>query len=563
MKDEIPLNPDQLKIKTEVHERSLLLSRKYDFPSKCTGHDDIANDDVISFIKKLKKGTSPGADGITPEHMIYAASPELANILADTYTLMISLAIIPDLFQSSIIVPILKKATLDPNIPTNYRPIAISSIHTKLVEYSLMPQDTASENQFGFRKDRGTSCAISLLNDTAAYTKTRGSPLYVCSLDAEKCFDSIWHSGLFYKLINIIPDVQWLFLYNWYNNSYVQVRWDNKLSNSFKITKGMKQGSILSPQMFNKFINDLLTKLKSMDTGVRIYDFHLNMFAYADDLNLVSTTATGLQSLMNICHQFAQTWRMKFNPTKTNIICIGKQPHTTPPVWTLGDSTIHLSKDTNILGVSFNSQLSSMDHTKNRSKKCRQGMFKLASFGMSYPGLNSDVKAFLWNTIGCPILAYGMESIDLSESDIKQLKTLQGNTIKRVMGISKHSHHSNILKALGVPTIDDVIKNNAMRLYSNIFKANTPARDLQSTLLSHFILNGTIIKGTLLDRIVGAGADPLDLITAKSPSTSPVCDTTGEEDGLVESLRFLLLHDDYSKPRSEEHILATMLTKAY
>ena len=189
-------------------------------------------------------------------------------------------------------------------------------------------------------------------------------------------------------------------------------------------------------------------------------------------------------------------------------------------------------------------------------------MFKLASFGMSYPGLNSDVKAFLWNTIGCPILAYGMESIDLSESDIKQLKTLQVNTLKIVMGISKHSHHSNILKALGVPTIDDVIKNNAMRLYSNIFKANTPARDLQSTLLSHFILNGTIIKGTLLDRIVGAGADPLDLITAKSPSTSPVCDTTGEEDGLVESLWFLLLHDDYSKPRSEEHILATMLTKA-
>ena len=495
--------------------------------------------------------------------MIYAASPELANILADTYTLMISLAIIPDLFQNSIIVPILKKTTLDPNIPTNYRPIAISSIHTKLVEYSLMPEDTASENQFGFRKDRGTACAISLLNDTAAYTKTRGSPLYVCSLDAEKCFDSIWHSGLFYKLINTMPDIQWLFLYNWYNNSYVQVRWGNKLSNRFKITKGMKQGSILSPQMFNKFINDLLTKLKSMDTGVRIYDFHLNMFAYADDLNLVSTTAAGLQSLMNMCHQYAETWRMKFNPTKTNIVCIGKQPHTTPPVWTLGDSTIHLSKDTNVLGATFNSHLNSSDHTKNRSKKCRQGMFKLASFGMSYPGFDSDVKAFLWNTIGCPILTYGMESIDLSESDIKHLRTLQGNTIKRVMGISKHSHHSNILKAVGVPPVDDVIKNNAMRLYRNIFKANTPARDLQSTLLAHFILKGTTIKGTLLDRIVGEGVDPLDLITAKSTSTRPVRDTVGEEDGLVDTLRFLLLHDDYSKPWSEEHILVTMLTKAF
>ena len=86
---------------------------------------------------------------------------------------------------------------------------------------------------------------------------------------------------------------------------------------------------------------------------------------------------------------------------------------------------------------------------------------------------------------------------------------------------------------------------------------------IPDTLLSQFILNGTIIKGTLLEMIVGAGADPLDLITAKSPSTRLVCDATGEEDGLVESHRFLLLHDDYSKPRSEEHILATMLTKAY
>ena len=50
-----------------------------------------------------------------------------------------------------------KKSTLDPNIPTNYRPITHSSIHTKLVEYNLMPEDTVNENQFGFRKGRGTT----------------------------------------------------------------------------------------------------------------------------------------------------------------------------------------------------------------------------------------------------------------------------------------------------------------------------------------------------------------------------------------------------------------------
>ena len=68
--------------------------------------------------------------------------------------------------------------------------------------------------------------------------------------------------------------------------------------------------------MFNKFINGLLTKLENMNTGVMIYNFHLKMFAYADDLNLVSTSATGPQSLMNICNQYAQTWRMSLYPLK-------------------------------------------------------------------------------------------------------------------------------------------------------------------------------------------------------------------------------------------------------
>ena len=147
----------------------------------------------------------------------------------------------------------------------------------------------------------------------------------------------------------------------------------------------------------------------AINSGIRIYNFHLNVFAYADDLNMVCTTASGLQNLINICHQYAEKWRMIFNPSKTNIVCIGKQPHITPPVWTLGDTKISLSEDTTILGVTFNTHLSSVDHIKSRVKKCRQGMFKMASMGLSYPGLNYDAKAFLWNTIGCPILTYGMD----------------------------------------------------------------------------------------------------------------------------------------------------------
>ena len=95
-------------------------------------------------------------------------------------------------------------------------------------------------------------------------------------------------------------------------------------------------------------------------------------------------------------------------------------------------------------------------------------MYKLSSLGLSYPGLNSDVKAFLWKSIGCPLISYGMESIAISNSDIKILKTTQGNIIKRVMGLNKRSHHSKLLKALNIPSVDDVIKKLSMSIQKHL-----------------------------------------------------------------------------------------------
>ncbi|CAL4141887.1 unnamed protein product, partial [Meganyctiphanes norvegica] len=116
---------------------------------------------------------------------------------------------------------------------------------------------------------------------------------------------SIWHDGLFHKLTGKTPDLHWIFLYKWYRSSKAQARWTGELSSQFNISKGMRQGSILSPRLFSVFINDLLLSLKSKDYGVRVHNFKLNLIAYADDINLFSTTTTGLQKLINTCESYA------------------------------------------------------------------------------------------------------------------------------------------------------------------------------------------------------------------------------------------------------------------
>ena len=69
----------------------------------------------------------------------------------------------------------------------------------------MIPVTDISDVQFGFRENRGTNFACTFLNDIASYCKLRNTPLFVAALDAEKCFDSIYHISLFCMLINVLP----------------------------------------------------------------------------------------------------------------------------------------------------------------------------------------------------------------------------------------------------------------------------------------------------------------------------------------------------------------------
>ena len=143
---------------------------------------------------------------------------------------------------------------------------------------------------------------------------------------------------------------------------------------------------------------------------MKIYSFKLNAIAYADDINLFSTTATGLEKLLDTCDTYAKKWRIKFNPTKTKCTQIGKPEPKTPPEWTLDGEKIKLSDETTILGVNFTTDLKAKSHIKSRIHACNQSVFKFSTAGSLYPGLNCDVKTHLWNTINCPVLTYGLES---------------------------------------------------------------------------------------------------------------------------------------------------------
>jgi retron-type reverse transcriptase len=548
------LTPEQRQIKEHVINKSEHLKS-----NAC--HTPFTESEINDAIIKLKRNVSPGIDLLTAEHFIYANSPELRSHLTSLYNCLLTFSVIPYDISLGVIIPILKKPALNPNLPNNFRPITLGSIHCKLLEFLLMPDDDAHINQFGFRKGRGTSMASALLNDVIVDSKHSSAPMFICSLDAEKCFDSLWHYGLFYKLYSKIPDSHWLFLYTWYKSMKAMVKWENSLSSEFSITRGTKQGSVLSPALFNIFINDLLIELVDSKQGLRFGNSVINSFAYADDITLISPIISGLQILIDICKNYADKWRFRFGIKKSHCMMINGKLFKTAPQWLLGEQEIEIVNELEILGCCFDNKLSGNYHIEKRIQACRKAMYSLSEIGCCYPGLSSDVKTHLWKSIGQPTLLYGLDSMYINGANLKRLNTTQASFIKRILGFKQRTHHSHLLRAVRVNHIEDYIKRNTISLWRRTFMINSLLRSLCAFNLARYIIHGKLTPGTIVERIVSYGLSPIEILFSKTQLGNTVSHVS--HDGVADSLRYLIMQEQFIKPYSSEHIIASLLVKAF
>ena len=111
--------------------------------------------------------------------------------------------------------------------------------------------------------------------------------VFTCFLDASKAFDRVNHSLLFDKLCaRGVPFYLIRLLVYWYEHQRMCVRWGRVYSSSFTVTNGVRQGGILSPYLFNVYVDDLSVKLNSCHVGCYYSGGCINHLMYADDLSL-------------------------------------------------------------------------------------------------------------------------------------------------------------------------------------------------------------------------------------------------------------------------------------
>jgi len=182
--------------------------------------------------------------------------------------------------------------------------------------------------------------------------------VYLSALDASKAFDNVNHSKLFDKLAKrSIPQCIIQILHNWYGKLVSAVKWNGVLSHYFSVSCGIRQGGVLSPLLFNIYVDGLIDDLEASNAGCCVCGRFFGCIMYADDLLLLSASVFGLQHMLDICHRFGMLNDIRFNDSKS--VCVKVGPHWNRQVapMTLGNTNLCWTSSFKYLGVHFLSGL--------------------------------------------------------------------------------------------------------------------------------------------------------------------------------------------------------------
>ena len=373
--------------------------------------------------------------------------------------------------MSVVLVPIIKNKCGKINSKDNYRPIALASIVSKLIETIILNRVTdvleTNDNQFGFKKRHGTDQCIYVLKEVIQLYRSLNTCISVCFLDASKAFNRVNHKFLFEKLENRgVPGYIIRILMYWYENQTMSVRWGNLVSKSFLVSNGVRQGGILSPYLFNVYMDDLSTRLNNLKIGCSLGNFLINHLMYADDLVLISPSTRGLSRLIEECQEYGLEFDILFNSSKSAVMFFKPNfmHNINLPKFRINNEIIEIVHNYTYLGhILCDDSSDDLDILRQRRKIFAQGNSIMRKFYMC----SIDVKLTLFRSY-CSSFYTAQLWVNYSNQVMNKLYTAYHNVLKMFIGLAKWEHTRPICVTMNVKYCPALIRNLIYKFMSRI-----------------------------------------------------------------------------------------------
>ena len=337
-----------------------------------TIHDNkITSNEIYHFLRKKKKKSAGGDDGINYKILKHAGK-NVINNLAKLFTVILVAGYFP-IEWKSVRISMIPKGNKDLKQAKNWRPISLSSCVSKLFECSIKERIEKeklkrkikdNELQAAYKKGRNCLEHVIRLTEDVTHGFAKGESTIATFLDVAGAFDKVWINGLLWKVMTMkLPKPLIGIVRGFLTQRSLKVKVGQKISPVIQMEAGTPQGAVLSPTLFNLFVDDLRDCLG-------LHDVYLAQ--YADDIALWCTNKDPKEAEKKMNEAlgkiaiWTKKWRIGLAPEKSVYIHFSKRPtqRKIPIKLNLLGSEVKQVATHRFLGVNLDDKLEWSQHFK-------------------------------------------------------------------------------------------------------------------------------------------------------------------------------------------------------
>ena len=465
---------------------------------------ELTREEVECAVSKLKNGKAVGSDEIAGE-MVKNGGQAMIDWLWELLKEVWKTKQVPQEWKNAILIPIHKKKCR--KVCDNYRGIALLSIPGKVLSLILHEKLQAIidpqllESQCGFRKGRGTTDQIWVTRQIIERAVEYETAAHLCFIDLTKAYDSVDRSALIATLKNYkVPGLLIDIIEEMYTGTWCQVKTAEGSSEEFKVESGVRQGCVLSPLLFNCFMDKILRETLETTPGGWSIEYtttkglflsyrektpattDIQNIQYADDLTLVAETREELQFMVDTLDRTCMKWGMDINGAKTKIMSIGAGTDDDQPTITLRGNALEAVEEFSYLGSKVGQTARVDGEVSTRLEKAatvyqmwRRKVFRSRS-------VSKKTKAHVFRVMVMSVLLYGSETWAVTQQDLKRLHAFQMKCLRDIIGVTLWNKRRNedILAEVGEIPVEDQVKLRRLQWFGHLQRmpAHRPQRQV-------------------------------------------------------------------------------------
>ena len=319
---------------------------------------------------------------------------------------------------------------------------------------NILPQ-----HQAGFRPKKSTMYNVVRLERYVTSQQEKRKHTAAIFFDIKAAFDSVWHDGLIYKFNDLrLPQYITKYLISFLDKRTAVIELDNTLSRLFTLNSGTPQGSPLSPLLYIIYTADSMNGIPK----------HTEHGLFADDTALwtasqiLSKLNATLQIAINEFEKWCQSWHLKLQPAKTELIHFSLHPnrkYPNPVQVTVSNTMIHPVTKTRYLGVLFDHKLNWKTHLKHIETQVAARICLLRFLHKAANNPNDEIMINLYKSLVRSIIVYGYPVLLTADTNIwKRLQIIQNKALRAALGLPRYTSINYLHRITDLPKIADYAK---------------------------------------------------------------------------------------------------------